>query len=240
MTAHANLVRVLGMCGRYVTPSQASLEKHFPDLTNNWAGLQQRFNIGPTMPVPVVYRPEGSEAVGDIARWGLIPSWWSKETLPNLTFNARSEEAATKPMWRHGMKSARCLMPVQGWYEWNENETVVTGKGRKTHQPYYFHSNTDDVLAIAGLWSFWLAPDGADVLSCSLLTREAEGGIARVHHRMPVVLDRSQYDAWLSPEANAKDVADLIAGSRHDFEAYRVSTRVNSVKNDDELLLAEL
>jgi putative SOS response-associated peptidase YedK len=225
------------MCGRIVTPSLAALARQFPGIPNNWEALPQRFNVGPTMPVPMVYRPDEVGSVGDIARWGLIPSWWNKETLPNLTFNARSEEAATKPMWRHGMKAARCLMPVQGWYEWNENEPVITTKGRKTHQPYYFHKPDEPVLAIAGLWSVWLAPDGADVLSCALLTREAEGEIASIHHRMPVVLGQDQYGAWLSPNATSKDVADLIAGSRHDFEAYPVSTRVNRVQNDDPQLL---
>lgn len=225
------------MCGRYVTPSPAVLAKQFPGILNNWVGLPQRFNIAPTMPVPIVYRPNGSEEVGDIARWGLIHSWWNKDTLPNLTFNARSEEASSKPMWRHSMKASRCLMPVQGWYEWNENESAITATGRKTHQPYYFHSPDEPVLAIAGLWSVWLAPDGADVLSCALLTREAEGSIATIHHRMPVVLTPNQYDAWLSPDASPNEVADLIAGSRYEFEAYRVSTRVNSVRHDDPALL---
>jgi putative SOS response-associated peptidase YedK len=213
------------------------LAKQFPGIPNNWGGLPQRFNIAPTMPVPIVYRPEGIEEVGDIARWGLIPSWWNKDALPNLTFNARSEEASSKPMWRHSMKAARCLMPVQGWYEWNENESTITATGRKTHQPYYFNSPDEPVLAIAGLWSVWLAPDGADVLSCALLTREAEGSIASIHHRMPVVLTPNQYDAWLSPDVTPRDIADLIAGSRFDFEAYRVSTRVNSVRHDDRILL---
>lgn len=93
------------------------------------------------------------------------------------------------------------------------------------------------VLAIAGLWSVWMAPDGADVLSCALLTREAEGEIASIHHRMPVVLDAAQYEAWLSPDATAMDVASVIAGSRYDFEAYRVSTRVNSVRNEGQGLM---
>lgn len=225
------------MCGRYVTPSPAALARQFPGIPNNWEGLPQRFNIGPTMPVPLVYQLDGSEPVGDIARWGLIPSWWNKDTLPNLTFNARSEEAASKPMWRHGIKAARCLMPVQGWYEWNENEPVTNAKGRRSHQPYYFHNPDEPVLAIAGLWSIWLAPDGADVLSCALLTREAEGSIATIHHRMPVVLTPDQYNAWLSPDTTPRDVADLIAGSRYDFDAYRVSTRVNSVRNDEVGLL---
>jgi putative SOS response-associated peptidase YedK len=142
-------------------------------------------------------------------------------------------------MWRHGMKHARCLMPANGWYEWNENEPVIT-KGRKTHQPYYFHSHDDEILAIAGLWSIWLAPDGADVLSCALLTRDAEGEIASIHHRMPIVLDRHHYDAWLSPDTSAKEVSKIIASSRFDFDAYRVSTHVNSVRNDDAQILEKI
>lgn len=228
------------MCGRYVSPSPAALAKQFPGIPNNWEGLPQRFNIAPTMPVPIVYRPDSSEEVGDIARWGLIPSWWNKETLPNLTFNARSEEASSKPMWRHSMKTARCLMPVQGWYEWNENESAINATVRKTYQPYYFHSPDEPMLAIAGLWSIWLAPDGADVLSCALLSREAEGSIASIHHRMPVVLDRQQYDAWLSADTSAKQVSEIIASSRFDFDAYKVSTRVNSVRNDDAQLLEKI
>ena len=228
------------MCGRYVTPDERALESYFHLGRHNWKGWTARYNVGPTMRVPLVYLPQ-AEVLGDIARWGLIPSWWKKETPPALTFNARSEEAASKPMWRHGIRSARCLMPARGWYEWNENEGVVTGSGARGHQPYYFHSPDTEVVAIAGLWSRWRAPDGSEVLSCALLTREAgAAGIAAIHRRMPVVLDPSQFAEWLSPRSSASDVEAMIAGSRADFVAHRVSTRVNSVRNDSPELIEEV
>lgn len=227
------------MCGRYVAPDEASLERHYHLGRHNWSGWVARWNLGPTMRVPIVFAPQG-EPVGELARWGLIPAWWSKEALPTLSFNARSEEAAAKPMWRQGLRSARCLMPARGWYEWNEHEPVRTVTGRKANQPYYFHSPDSDVVSIAGLWSTWRGPDGADVLSCALLTREAAPGIAGIHHRMPVVLAPAAYAAWLAPQTPAAEVAALIAGSRGDFIAHRVSTRVNGTREDRPELIDEV
>lgn len=228
------------MCGRYVTPDARAMESCFHLGRHNWKGWITRYNVGPTMPVPIVYRPHG-EDVGEIARWGLIPSWWKKETPPTMTFNARSEEAAAKPTWRHSLRAARCLMPARGWYEWNEHETVLTSARRKGHQPYFFQAEDRGVVAIAGLWATWHAPDGSEVLSCALLTREAPGGdIARIHHRMPVVLAPAQFDAWLSGQTPADEVSGLIAHARTDFTAHRVSTRVNSTRNDGPDLLEEV
>ncbi len=228
------------MCGRYVTPDERAMENDFHLGRHNWKPWINRYNVGPTMPVPMVYMPHG-ELVGDIARWGLIPTWWKKEAPPTMTFNARSEEAASKPTWRHSMRLARCLMPAKGWYEWNENEPITTNAGRKGHPPYYFHSSGSDVVAIAGLWSLWRAADGSQALSCALLTKEAAAGnIVQVHHRMPVVLDPSQFEAWLSPETSAVKVAAMIAESRSDFIAHRVSTQVNNTRNDSWDLIEEV
>ncbi len=227
------------MCGRYVTPDARAMESYFHLGRHNWKGWITRYNVGPTQPVPIVYMPQG-EVLGDVARWGLIPSWWKKDTPPTMTFNARSEEAASKPTWRHGIRSARCLMPARGWYEWNEHEPVKTAAGRAGHQPYYFHAPDAEVVAIAGLWSLWHGPH-ATVLSCALLTREAAGtDIAAIHHRMPVVLRPADFAAWLSPDTPAPEVAGLIAQSRGDFVAHRVSTQVNNVRNESSDLIDEV
>lgn len=229
------------MCGRYTTPDKAAIDQNFHIDHHDWSGLIKRFNVGPTMSVPILYTPEGDAVVGTIARWGLIPSWWKKESLPTMTFNARSEEAATKPMWRHGMRTSRCLMPACGWYEWNENEKVTHDSGRKTNQPYFFYSPKDEVIAIAGLWSTWQAPNGDEVLSCALLTKETTTkGLAEIHHRMPVVLNPSQFSTWLSPKSTGKDVEAMIESSRIDFLAHRVSIKVNSTRNDSPELIREI
>lgn len=221
------------MCGRYLTPDEQALERVFHAGRHNWQGLVTRFNVAPTSLVPVVLASDG-ELVGEQARWGLIPSWWKKDSLPTLSFNARSEEAAEKPMWRQSVRTQRCLMPALGWYEWNEHETVATTRGRSSHQPYYFFNPDEPVLAIAGLWSRWRSPAGTEVLSCALLTKDVTDApqLAAIHHRMPVLLRAADQNTWLSPETSASDVQELIAGSRRDFVARRVSTRVNSVRNE--------
>jgi putative SOS response-associated peptidase YedK len=99
-------------------------------------GYTQRFNIAPTVQIPVIYQDdEGTEI--RFARWGLVPFFWSKPKMPPFTFNARIEEAATKPMWRQAVKTSRCLIPAIGWYEWKEVEVVdpVTGEIKKAKQP---------------------------------------------------------------------------------------------------------
>lgn len=227
------------MCGRYVSPNEAAIEREFNLGRRNWRFAETRYNVGPTMTVPIVLQSE-QELVGESARWGLIPSWWKKEVPPTLTFNARSEEAAEKPMWRQSLKSARCLMPAEGWYEWNEHEQVRTESGRQSNQPYFFHVPGQPVVSIAGMWTVWRAPSGTEVLSCALLTREAEGDITSIHHRMPVVLSRDQYSEWLAPGTSTERIKELVRSSRTDFEAYRVSTKVNSTRNESPDLARKL
>jgi putative SOS response-associated peptidase YedK len=207
------------------------MEREYHLGRHNWRLVSKRYNIGPTMTVPIVYAPAG-EWVGEVARWGLIPTWWKKQAPPTLSFNARSEEAADKPMWRRNLRSARCLMPATGWYEWNEQEQVRTVSGRTSNQPYFFYCPGEGVVSIAGLWSVWRAPNGSEILSCALLTREAAGGAAAVHHRMPVVLSRDLYAPWLSPQTTGPDVKAIILASRTDMEAYPVSTKVNNTRNE--------
>lgn len=221
------------MCGRYVTPDEAAMERRWHIGARNvgkW--IRTGFNVAPTRQVPLVLlNDEGQQEVVS-GRWGLIPHWWKQPKPPTLSFNARSEEAATKPMWRDVIRRQRCLMPAAGWYEWNEHEQVRNRAGKIVNQPYYHYAANDEVLAIAGLWSIWKGPEGQDVISCALITKEAAGPVAAVHHRMPVILAPEQFDLWLSPSTSAEQVHGAIALSREDFEAYPVSTDVGNTKNE--------
>lgn len=221
------------MCGRYVPPEEAAMERHWKiDRRNNNPFAQPRFNAAPTTDVPILIRTGASEVELLYVRWGLIPAWWRKKGAPTLTFNARSEEAADKPMWRDALRSSRCLMPALGWYEWNEGEQVRSLTGALTNQPYYHYSPNSEVIAFAGLWSVWAPPQEAPVPTCALLSRAAAPAIAHIHHRMPVVVQPDDYKAWLDPDTSLDEVLAIIEDSRQDFESYRVSTRVNSVRND--------
>src|SRR5450631_4205517 len=109
------------MCGRYVSPDEAAIERFWEiNRRSNTDPFRRRFNVAPTTTVPIIRRAEDGAHELCEARWGLIPHWWKQEKPPALTFNARSEEAAVKPTWRNSYRHLRCLMPALGWYEWNE------------------------------------------------------------------------------------------------------------------------
>ena len=228
------------MCGRYVSPEEAAIERFWHIGRRGTHPNKGLFNVAPTRAVPLLMHLDGGSVELLYARWGLIPSWWKKQTLPSLTFNARSEEAAAKPMWRESLKTQRCLMPAVGWYEWNEGEQVRTVSGRLTNQPYYHYSPNSEIMAFAGLYSLWEPPGGAPQLTCALLSRAAAPAIAHIHHRMPVVVQPDDYYTWLNPATPMSEVHSIIGDSREDFEGYRVSTRVNDIRNDFPELIERL
>ena len=221
------------MCGRFVTPEIAAMERFWHIGRHNWHEfILPSFNVAPTAPVPILLRGADGELEGHIARWGLIPHWWNRPEPPSMTFNARAEEAAGKPMWRDALKSKRCLMPVHGWYEWQ------TLPGSRTKQPWFIHAPGEPVLAFAAIWSRWSPPQGGDsVLSCALLSRAAAPAIAAIHARMPHVLRPEHFDAWLDPATPPERIQELLAAPREDLEGYPVSTRVNAVRNNSPELI---
>jgi putative SOS response-associated peptidase YedK len=188
----------------------------------------------------MVIRAEDDQLELNGARWGLIPHWWKKDAPPSLTFNARSEETAEKPTWRHSMRKMRCLMPARGWYEWNEEEQVRSDLGRLVKQPYFISAPNAEVIFFAGLWSIWTGQDGIRVLSCALLSKAAAPGIVHIHDRMPVLLKPEHFDTWLDPNTAGENVQEIVANSQNEFASYPVSTRVNNTQNDFPELLVPL
>jgi putative SOS response-associated peptidase YedK len=225
------------MCGRYVSPSQAEMERYW-ELTDSQIRnpLAQAFNVSPTATVPMLWvGKDGLELVA--ARWGLIPFWWKEGKPPSHCFNARSEEAATKPMWRHAAAKARCLVPAVGWYEWREVERVnrITGEVTKAKQPYLIQRQDKNLLAFAGLMSLRTAEDGSSEFSCSILTRDAVGAAAEVHTRMPIALSKESESYWLDASLTDAVKAIQFARKRSDteFVYHTVNPRVNNSRSED-------
>lgn len=228
------------MCGRFVSREQAAIEREFHIKVRH--PFERVYNAAPSMSLPVIRRRRedksearsegGLEAVG--MRWGLIPSWWSQPALPSATINARSEEAAAKPMWRSAVRHARCLIPALGWYEWRSE---ATGK-----VPYFIHAApVSRGVCFAGLWSEWKgSSDGATsdaaMLSFAILTRAASPALTPVHNRMPVVLAAETWADWLAewPSDHAARLAGFAAGGESDFDYYPVSRYVNAPANQGE------
>ena len=214
------------MCGRFTLRTPANIIKDVFGL-QPLPGFQPRYNIAPSQPVAVV-RAEGAERRLQMLRWGLIP-WWAKDaSVGNRLINARAETVATKPAYREPFEQRRCLIPADGFYEWQP-----LGNGRK--QPFHVDLLTGEPFAFAGLWDRWRDPsNGAIAESCALITIEANALVAPIHGRMPVMLSPSSFAAWLEPTAETESLQELlrpIAAER--LRATPVSVLVNRPGNDD-------
>ena len=187
-----------------------------------------RYNIAPTQPVPVVrLHPKEPRRDLSLMRWGLIPSWAKDPSIAAQMINARSETAASKPAFRVPLESRRCLIPADGFYEWQK---VV-----EKREPYCFEVNEGELFAFAGVWDGWKDPSGQWIRTCSILTTTPNAVTSKVHDRMPVILERDDYDVWLDPGMkDVEAVSELLKpydASR--MRCYPVSARVNRVANDD-------
>jgi putative SOS response-associated peptidase YedK len=218
------------MCGRFVSREQAAIEREYNVKVRN--PFERVYNAAPTMALPVIRNIGGDADAGREAltmRWGLIPAWWSKATPPTACINARSEDAAAKPMWRDAVRRSRCLVPALGWYEWHA--------GPDGKVPYFVHLPGGlNGLCFAGLWSEWKNPNGDSQLSFAIMTRAASPPMAVLHSRMPVVLPPGSWDDWLErwPDRHAERLATQVAGSEGNFEYYAVDRYVNSTRNQGE------
>jgi putative SOS response-associated peptidase YedK len=204
------------------------IEEYFASVSgeDEWT---PRYNVAPTQPVPII-RQNPKEPVRELSlvRWGLIPSWAKDSSAAAMMINARSETAATKPAFRDAMKLRRCLIPADGFYEWQR-----TGKAK---QPYCFEVNQGELFAFAGIWDRWKDAGGKVIETCSILTTAPNAVTSAVHDRMPVILDPDSCDLWLDP--GMKDVnaaSDLLKPyDARLMRSYPISARINHVANDDE------
>jgi putative SOS response-associated peptidase YedK len=215
------------MCGRYrLTRAQKYLEEHFDACGE--VEVLPRYNIAPSQPV-VTIRQDAREPVRNLStmRWGLVPSWAKDTSMAFKTINARAETVSATASFREPFKAQRCLIPADGFYEWQRNG--------KTKQPYCFEVIDGELFAFAGLWDRWRNPQGDVIESCTILTTTPNSLLADVHDRMPVILRPDDYDLWLDPAL--RDAGSLSAMLRP-FDAalmhrYPVGSRVNNVQNDD-------
>ncbi|WP_041451194.1 SOS response-associated peptidase [Hoyosella subflava] len=237
------------MCGRYATtadPATLAAELDALDETPNAEGggsPRVGYNIAPTTTVAAVVDRRDDSADADsplrrrirAMRWGLVPHWSKEIKKGPLLFNARAESAADKPAFRTSMKSKRCLIPMDGWYEWVQADDPVTGKLVKV--PYFMTPRDGSRIYVAGVWSAWRDPsaqeDAPPLLSCAVLTTDAVGVLTEIHDRMPLVVSPDRWQAWLAPDRPAaEDLLQPPADFDSTIEVRRVSTKVNQVRNE--------
>ena len=210
------------MCGRFLLYSPVDLLQRafgFSELPN----LQPRYNVAPTQTVPIIRRKEGGGRELTMVRWGLVPFWAKDLKIGSQLINARAETVTSKPAFRAAFAKRRCLVPADGFYEWQKRE------GSKLKQPMLIRRRDAAPFAFAGLWESWRGPDG-EVQTCTIVTTEANTVLRPIHNRMPVVLEPGVYDHWLDPEQPGAEL--LLHCPDEWLEAFPVSTHVNNVRND--------
>jgi putative SOS response-associated peptidase YedK len=217
------------MCGRYTiiaTPEALRALFGYDEQPN----FPARYNVAPTQPIPIVRFVDGKRHFA-LVRWGLLPSWVKDPKSFTLLINARGETAAEKPAFRAAMKRRRCLIPADGFYEWQ------AGGPRK--QPYFIRMKSGGPFAFAGLWETWTGPNGEEQETAAIVTTNANRTLAPIHDRMPVILAREAYDLWLnSADVDPVAASALIAPAPENLlEAIPVSTEVNRVANDNPKLV---
>ena len=214
------------MCGRFTlaaTPDE--LQQAFPWLTLPEAddALPPRYNIAPSQPIPVVANTGDNKL--DYFVWGLIPFWAKDPKIGNRLINARGETLAEKPSFKAAYKYRRGLVLADGFYEWEQ----------KSRTPHYVQMKSGEPFALAGIWERWQSPDGSEILSSAIITTDANGIIAPIHNRMPVIVSPDDYERWLTPGQPQNGHLDDVLipfPNEEKMEMYPVSTVVNNPRND--------
>jgi len=222
------------MCGRFTLfEADNILSKEFG--VSGIPPLSPRYNISPSQPVAAVRAaPAGVGRELALLRWGLIPSWSKDPAIGNRLINARAETAREKPSFRNAFRRHRCLIPTNGFYEWQRQE-----RGK---QPYFVRMRDGRPFAFAGLWDRWESADEGAIETCTILTTAPNAVLAPIHDRMPVILPPAEYARWLDPGLLDTDSLGplLVPFPAEDMLALPVSPRVNAPTVDDEKCMAPL
>jgi putative SOS response-associated peptidase YedK len=217
------------MCGRFVITSPPAALRQFFGY-NEQPNFPPRYNVAPTQPIPVVLIENGSRRFR-LMRWGLLPAWVKDPRRFTLLINARAETVKEKPAFKTAIKRRRCLIPADGYYEWQAFES------RK--RPHFIHRRDGGAFALAGLAETWIGPNGEELDTVAIVTAPASADLSVLHHRVPVTIDPSDFDRWLDCGAHDAEMvmALLTAPEEGEFVWHEVSTRVNRVANDDAQLI---
>ena len=217
------------MCGRYaLTLPQEAMVRLFGAVPSNDLPEGPRYNICPTVQVPVVIAAEGARRLLPM-RWGFVPRWYATPTDGPLLINARAETVAEKPAFREACRARRCLIPATGFYEWTKDADGA-------RLPWYFHPAEGEMLAFAGIWQSW-GPDAAP--TCAIVSCAAGPTMAEVHHREPVTLAREDWALWLG-EREGKAAPLMQAAPDGRIARHRVSRAVNSNRAEGPELIEPL
>lgn len=217
------------MCGRFARYSLSrELQRYFNAQPPPFE-IQPSYNVAPTQEIPVIIQSENARHIKR-RHWGLVPFWAKDISIGSRMINARVETLSSKPAFKAALKHRRCLIPANGFYEWQ-------GKaGRK--QPYYFCLPSGEPFAFAGLYEIWkdeeAPPEAGLYKSCAIITTDASESVRDIHGRMPLILKPEAYDEWLDADNQEPAEMEKLLRTKcvQDLARYPVSKLVNQVENN--------
>jgi len=218
------------MCGRFVSVSPPDEVARYFDAVPSPGELAPNWNVAPTDDAYVVLVDDGARRMA-VHHWGLVPFWAKDPSVGSRMINARAEGLADKGAFKRAFRERRCIVPVDGFYEWQAIP------GQKAKQPYFIHRRDDQPLAFAGLWESWRGADRSRddrLRSATIITTAANDTMAPIHDRMPVVLPASDWDQWLDPDNTNLDLLGqlLVPAPSELLVLRRVGSEVGNVRND--------
>lgn len=212
------------MCGRYASSRPADdLSAYFEVDGPAEEVLPASYNVAPTDPVYVVLQRDQVRQLR-VVRWGLVPSWAKDAKVGSRFINARRETVRDKPAFRAAFARRRCLVPADGYYEWQRQD------GGK--RPYFLSSRDDAPLAMAGLYEVWKSPEGSYLWTCTVLTTAASDDLAHIHDRTPALVPREAWATWLAPDVEDPEDVLLPPAVPGVLQAWPVSLAVGKVGNN--------
>lgn len=211
------------MCGRFTLAVEGEVIKKQFRVDFDEDDYRPGYNIAPGQSILAVVKQRGQRVIAAL-HWGLIPGWAKDKAIGYKIINARAETIAVKPAFKESFVRRRCLIPADGFFEWKKEN------GSKL--PYRILLPDRQVFAFAGIWDSWTSPLGITVVSCTIITTRANEFMQKLHDRMPVILaEAARQDAWLEAN-NVEALSCLLQPYQGKMEAYRVSTVVNSPRNN--------
>lgn len=217
------------MCGRFVITSPPQALRQIFGYAEQ-PNFPPRYNIAPTQPIPVVITENGIRHFR-LMRWGLLPAWVKDPRSFTLLINARAETVRDRPAFKNAIKRRRCLIPADGYYEWQNSE--------RRKRPYFIHRRDGHPIGLAGVAETWIGPNGEELDTVAIVTAPASVDLAALHGRVPVTIPPGDFERWLDCNGHDVDaVMPLLKGpDEGEFAWHEISTRVNHVANDDAQLV---
>lgn len=216
------------MCGRYTFTSVSHIQNRYQTTNQLPKKFAPNYNATPGSMMPVITKNSPKKV--SLMKWGLIPFWSKDPKIGYKLINARAETLHQKPAFKRALAKSRCLIPANGFYEWQKTDT--------TSSPHYFYSKKMDVISLAGIYETWKDAEDVILHTFAIVTTQANKYVKKIHHRMPLIFNHDQEDVWINPKTSTKNLLSLLSQAcQFKLQSHKVSKEVNNPRHNSQDLI---